>query len=190
VTATWRHEAGRKAVHLSMAALPAWIYWVPPPWTARGPVLAFLGILAIDVLRLRSAPIGRFLAPLIDAYLRPDERRGLIRVHWMTGAAALLACVAPPAIAAVAVADVVFGDAAAALVGRRYGRHRVGRKSIEGSVACWCTCFAVAALAFPGQPGAAAGSALVATLVEALPLPVDDNWTMPLAAAGALALLL
>ncbi len=190
MTATWRQEAGRKSVHLSMAALPAWIYWAPPPWTVRGPVLAFLVILAIDVLRLGSARAGGFFAPRIGAYLRPDEQHGLIRVHALTAAAALLAWVAPPAIAAVAVADVVFGDAAAALVGRRFGRHRMGRKSVEGSAACFCTCFAVAALAFPERLGAAAGSALVAAVVEALPLPVDDNWTMPLAAAGALALLL
>jgi dolichol kinase len=119
--------------------------------------------------------------------MRPSEHRHLVwPVHHLTAVATLLAyCVAPP-VAATAVGYLVFGDAAAALVGRRWGRHRYGAKSLEGSAACAGICLGLGALLLPQHPAAVAAGAITATLVEALPLPFDDNWTMPLAAAAVL----
>ena len=184
--ASWRHEVGRKAVHVSMMVLPAWIYFAPPPWSARGPVLAFLALLTVDVLRLGSSAVHRWFEARIGAYLRPDEHQGLIRMHYLSGAAAFLGLVMPPAIAALAMADLVFGDAAAALAGRRWGKPRWGRKSLEGSAACLVICALAGWAILPGNPAAILVSAVIATVIEALPMPVDDNLAVPLATAAAL----
>jgi dolichol kinase len=181
---TWRQELGRKAVHLGMMILPLWTYVAPEPWNWRGPFLAFLAFLTVDGVRLRSARAHGAFAQRIGDYLRADEARGPIRIHELTAAAALLAFMVPPAIAATAVAYAVFGDAAAALVGRRFGGGAA--KSVPGSLACLATCIAIGAALLPGRPLAIAVGAAVATLVEAAPLPVDDNITVPLLAAVAL----
>jgi dolichol kinase len=181
-----RYEAGRKAVHLATIVLPAWMYWVPPPWSWRGPLLAFLVVLGIDVLRLRWQPLHRRLEARIGSYLRPAERRQLISVHYLTCAAVLLAWSVPQAVGAAALGYLVVGDAAAALVGRRFGRHRFGSKSLEGSLACLVSCLALGALLLPDRPQAVLGGALVATVSEALPLPLDDNLSVPLLSAAAL----
>lgn len=185
----FRHEAWRKAVHVSTVVLPAWIYFAPWPWTWRGPLLAFLGVLAVDAARIVRPEFGRRFAARLGPYLREHESRGLVSVHALTGAALLLAAVAPPAIAATALLYLVVGDAAAALVGSRFGRHRLGRKSLEGSLACFAACLAAGAGLLPGRPTAVVGGALVAALAEALPWPVDDNWSVPLLGAAALVLL-
>lgn len=182
----WRAEIGRKAVHLSTLVLPACMYWAPAPWSWRGPVLAFFVVLGADLLRLWHAGTYRWLDARVGAYLRPSEFRGLISVHYLTGAAALLALVTPPAIGATALGYLIVGDAAAAVVGRGYGRLRLGRKSLEGSLACFACCAAVGALFLPMRAPVILGGALVATVVEALPLPVDDNWSIPLLSAAAL----
>src|SRR5690606_32204023 len=68
------------------------------------------------------------------------------------------------------------GDAAAALVGRRWGAHRTAwGKSWEGAAAALVVCLAVG-LRVPGvgAAGAVAGALAAATL-EFLPLRVDDN---------------
>lgn len=182
----WRREVGRKAVHVSMVVLPAWIYFAPPPWSVRGPVLAFLGLLAVDCVRLGSGAVHRWFEGRIGAYLRPDEHHGLIRMHYLSGAAVLLAWTVPPAVAALAMADLVLGDAAAALIGRRFGRRYWRGKSLEGSAACFVVCALAGRWILPDAPVAAAVSALVATLVEAAPKPVDDNLAVPLATAAAL----
>jgi dolichol kinase len=177
-------EAGRKAVHLSMAALPAWTYAVPEPWNWRGPVLAFVAFLTVDLVRLGSARAHAAFERRIGAYLRRDEAHGPIRIHELTVAAAITAVALPPAIAATAVGYAVFGDAAAALVGERWGGGR--RKSVAGSMACFLVCVVLGALLLPGRTAAIVGGALVATAIEALPSPVDDNLAVPLVAALAL----
>jgi dolichol kinase len=191
MTETWQGERGRKLVHLATFVLPVWIWWVPPPWTWRGPLLAFLGVLAVDALRLRVEPVARWFARRVDPYLRPRERTGpVVAVHLLTGVGVLLAAVAPRPVAATALAYLVLGDAAAALVGRRYGKRRFGAKSLEGSLACFVVCLGLGALALPQHPAAILGGALAATLAEALPWPVDDNLSVPLVGAVVLAWLL
>lgn len=182
-----RQEVGRKLVHLAMGVLPVTIAWAPAPWSWRGPVFAFCAVLGLDIWRLLHPGLRRWSAQRIGGALRPGEHSGLISVHYLTGAAALLSLCLPPALAATAVANLVFGDAAAALVGRRFGRHRLGRKSLEGSVACLLACILVGWILLPERPGAVLAAAIVATLFEVLPLPVDDNWSVPLATGAILA---
>lgn len=184
-----RQEFGRKAVHIAMGVIPATIAWAPPPWSWRGPVFAFCAILALDLARLLHPGLRRWAMQHIGSALRPREHHGLISVHYMTGAAVLLSACLPPPLAATAVGYSVFGDAAAALVGRRWGRHRYGAKSFEGSAACLVACELVGWVFLPERPLAVWAAAIVATVIEALPLPVDDNWSMPLAAGAVLALL-
>jgi dolichol kinase len=181
-----RHEIGRKSVHLSTIVLPICMYWAPQPWVWRGPLLAFLVVLGIDVLRLGHAPTRRWFDARLGSYLRPSERQRLISVHYLTCAALLLALCVPQGIAAAALAYLVVGDAAAAVVGRRFGRHRLGSKSLEGSLACFLCCVALGAFLLPHRTVAVLGGALVATVVEALPLPVNDNLSVPLLSAAAL----
>jgi dolichol kinase len=179
-------EAWRKAVHLSTIVLPVWIWMAPWPWTWRGPLLAFLAVLGLDLARFVIPSFGSWIEARVGGSLRPSEHRALISVHALTGAALLLALAAPPAIAATALSYLVVGDSAAALVGHRFGRHRFGSKSLEGSLACLAACLAVGIVTLPGQPIAILGGALAATLAEGLPWPVEDNWSVPLLGAAAL----
>ena len=187
--ASTRQELGRKAVHVAMGVIPATIAWAPPPWSWRGPVFAFCAILAFDVARLLHPGLRRWATHRIGSALRPREHHGLISVHYLTGAAVLLSWLLPPALAATALGNLVFGDAAGALVGRRWGRHRIGDKSLEGSAACLVACGLVGWVLLPERPLAVVAAAIVATVIEALPMPVDDNWSVPLAAGAVLAVL-
>jgi len=182
-----RQEVGRKLLHLATGVLPATIAWAPAPWSWRGPLLAFCVVLGLDIARLLHPGVRRWAARLVGGALKPGEHDGFISVHYLTGAAALLSFCLPPALAATAVAHGVFGDAAAALVGRRWGRHRLGRKSLEGSVACLLSCLLVGWMLLPERPGAFLVAAIVSTVIEVLPLPVDDNWSVPLASGAILA---
>jgi phytol kinase len=94
-----------------------------------------------------------------------------------------------------------YGDAAASLVGRRFGRHvyRVAGhpRSVEGSAAMWLVSWAAVLVAFwtfgrspdPGLWIAAGIVAVVAAALEAVSLFGFDNLLVPLGAAGVLALL-
>lgn len=87
---------------------------------------------------------------------------------------------------------VAVGDPIASLIGEKYGKHTVFNKSLEGSLACLISCLAVGMIMTRLSPAMSllvvAYGALWATVVEILPIPVDDNFSMPLFSAGAMAL--
>jgi len=107
--------------------------------------------------------------------------------------AALLALeIFPRPIAATALGFTILGDGVAALAGRAYGKTRLFGKSLEGYGAGLLACVAWAAyVALGGHlPWAVViTGALTASLVELLPIPLDDNLAITLAAGYAMSLL-
>ena len=126
--------------------------------------------------------------------LRRHERRQFSGATYMALAYLVALLFFPLPIAVLAMLYNGLGDAAAAVVGRRWGAAsgELG-KSLEGLAAAF-TVNVFAGLALPGIPllVALAGAA-TAALLEYLPLPLDDNLRVTLgggaAAWGMLALL-
>jgi dolichol kinase len=75
----------------------------------------------------------------------------------------------------------------AALVGISLGRVKIGKKSLEGTVACFITCFLIGIVLFwriPLFEYVALVGAMSAAIVELwAPLNVDDNFTIPVLSA-------
>jgi dolichol kinase len=93
-------------------------------------------------------------------------------------------------IAVAALAFIMAGDPAAAIVGRKWGRHKYGNKSFEGSLAFLIAALIVTWLA-PGLPlKIGIVGAFVATVVEAVSSGVDDNASVPLISGLAMHLLI
>jgi dolichol kinase len=189
-----RREFGRKAFHMlslvywAAFALLGWpriLYWICP-W--------LIVVLAIETARLYVPWVERTLVGLFEGLIRETERRhysGI--VHTTTGSlAAMLIAQGDPVIVGAAIGQLAFGDSAAALIGKAFGRTKIlgGKKSLEGSLACFSACFALA-IAVGVRPGAALASALAASAVELLPTTgfFNDNLWMPVASAAVLRLL-
>ncbi|MDA8189313.1 MAG: hypothetical protein M0T85_14335 [Dehalococcoidales bacterium] len=90
----------------------------------------------------------------------------------------------------VAVAALFFsavGDAMAATVGERFGRRKLGKKSLEGTAAFFVSALVVGCILILAglrlSWAAVAAGALVAAIVELLPIPIDDNLTVPVIGA-------
>jgi len=87
---------------------------------------------------------------------------------------------------------VAIGDLAAAIIGEKYGKHMVLKKTMEGSLACLVSCLLigllVAGLSNTVNISMIIYGAFCAAVVEVLPIPVDDNFTIPLFSAGFMAL--
>ncbi len=82
--------------------------------------------------------------------------------------------------AMVSVVVLAVGDAFASIVGIRCGRRKIGDRSLEGTLAFLLSSFFVL-LPFIGLWKALSVS-LFSAIVEALPLRLDDNFTVPLTA--------
>lgn len=194
-------EIRRKALHLGALVIPVGIAWAGRPLSVA--VLVPLGFLAVglDWLRQRNATAERWLNGAFGGLMRPQERPPpgapivLNGATWMMVGAALCAALFEPAVAAVALAMQMIADAAAALVGRRFGWNRWPRssKTVEGSVAFAVAAFAVGGAAIWGlgadiRPLGMMVAAILAAAAEALPIPVDDNLRVPLVAGATMML--
>jgi len=85
-----------------------------------------------------------------------------------------------------ALCAVVYGDSASTLVGIRFGKHRLaGKRTLEGTLGGIVAAFFFLQFIFP--PHIAFAAALAGMAAELLPW--DDNFTIPVAAGAALALL-
>jgi len=145
-----------------------------------------VGALAIDLVRLRVPTLNRLFFRTFSALASPREAGGLASSTWYL-LGVLLTYALFPSRAVPAVLVVGLADPAASIIGRRWGRVRLGKGTLEGAVAFMLVASIVLAVTVEGglRPLLVA---LVVTVVELLPLPLDDNLTVPLAVAGTLAL--
>lgn len=188
---SYTSELGRKALHLLALSIPLGMWWVGMPLALY--ILGPMALVAVtaDVARAHSKPFDTFIRGLFGPLMREEELPEVgagVRFNGATCVlvgAALLALFFPLRLAVPVLATAMLADAAAAIVGRRLGRHPWGSLSatVEGTAAFVATglaimvCFPAVALG-PAAVGVVGGAA-----VEALPLPVNDNIRVPLAVA-------
>jgi dolichol kinase len=194
-------EVFRKILHLIiLGSIFVWTYVFHTWWVA---VIAVLGFIAVVF------PFLMIAERLVPGYtdLLTERRAGEVKTS-LLGAFAMFALVIAVCwgllgeryLVLAAVLAWGLGDAAAALIGKRFGRHHVegkhieGRKSLEGTLAMFVVSFAVvflvllihgAALRFEFIPIAFV-TAAVCTAAELFTRYGLDNITCPLAAASVL----
>jgi len=192
-------EAQRKAIHLSFLVFPLELLFETLPWPrGRGQFrLLFLALVAgailVDLLRIHERHVGRLIRSFFGEMIREHERFTLLGSTYLLLAALLAIEIFPRPIAAAALGFTVLGDGFAALVGKGWGRVKVFDKSLEGFlaglVACAGWAWFVAAIGAAPLHVLLAG-AVVASAVELLPIPLDDNLGITLFSGYAMKLLM
>lgn len=145
---------------------------------------ALAGALLLDWIRLRSRAANTVFFRWFSALASPREARRLASSTWFLLGAMAVLVIAPTRWFAPAVLVLAVADPAASVVGRTWGRHRLGKGSWEGTGAFFVVAAAVLA-PFAGLPAALIAAAVVAAF-EVVPSGIDDNLTVPLATALAL----
>lgn len=154
----------------------------PIPVATLGGALA--GALLLDWIRLRSRVANTVFFRWFSALASPREAGRLASSTWFLLGALAVLVIAPGRWFAPAVLVLALADPAASVVGRTWGRHRLGKGSWEGTGAFYLVAVAVLT-PFAGLQAALIAAAVVAAL-EVLPSGIDDNLTVPLATALAL----
>ena len=191
-------EVRRKLIHLGFIVLPVALLYPVAPWPrGRGQFRTLLialvvGAVALDLLRLHAPRVRQFFRRFFGGMIREHEQLSLLGSTYLLLAALLAIEIFPLPVAAAALGFTVLGDAFAAMVGRAWGRTRLFQKTLEGALAGLAACivwaaFLAAAGHLPWAPVLA--GALAASLIELLPIPLDDNLGITLFSGYAMKLL-
>lgn len=188
-------EIIRKAIHLTSLLIPV-VYSFVTKQTALAILIPLTLLFAVsDAARLLVPAVGRLYSRLFGFLLRRHEKneagRRLNGATYVLLSATILIIFFPKIIVITAFAILIISDTSAALVGRRFGRHRFLTKSVEGSSAFFVSALLVVAVApkvayLPAEYLIGGAAALLGAIVEASALRLDDNLSIPLSVGGAL----
>jgi glycerol-3-phosphate acyltransferase PlsY len=174
------NEFKRKGIHLFALVIPIGYFFLPKLLSLLILTPFALGSIVIDIIRLKRLPLHGFLNRLIGPMLREHENSDFTGSSYILTASVLTILLFDKSVAVAAISFIILGDIAAAFIGRRYGRIRIKRKSLEGSLACLVMCLLVVIIV-PGFPlWIGVVGAFTATIVEGITFPIDDNFSVPL----------
>jgi phytol kinase len=193
-------ELSRKILHfILIGAVIVWYYVFCTWWTAALATVVFVAV-AYPILSVAERLPG-YVELLVQR--KPGEiKRSLLSVFGML-AALICVCWGLMGEKYLVIASVLawgLGDAAAALIGKRFGVHFIqgkrveGRKTLEGTLAMFVVSFVSVlivllikkAVVWYGYVPTALLTAAVSAVVELFTKNGQDTWTCPFAAAAVL----
>ena len=194
-TIDYKHELVRKAIHLFSLSIPTIYFFITKQLALCLLVPMTAAFIIIDIGRYYIPSIAQWFYKWFGWLLRRHETD--INKKRFNGASnvliSALLCVLffPKIIAINAFAILVVSDTTSALIGRRFGRHHFLAKSLEGSLAFFVSAVLVILVApkiarLPMEYIIGFIAAAIGTVVEALPIKVDDNLSIPLSVGFSL----
>ncbi len=189
---SFRGELIRKAIHLCSLIIPISYFIFNPAVIITALFAAFLFSSAIDLIRLYgNYAVRKFMGVAIGFMIRPREKKSFSGATTIVFAGLLVYLFYDLPIAAAAMVIIIVGDTAAAIIGRIVGKIRFdNKKSLEGTLA-FIMFSLLGMLLIPGldfQLGLV--GVLLGALFEILPIPVDDNISVPIISGGAMQMML
>lgn len=147
---------------------------------------------AFEITRFTSHSLNQWTVTHLRVILKQQERFHLTGTTYLLISSFAVFVLFDKYVAITSLLFVAIGDLMATIIGVKFGRRRIFDKSLEGSLACLASCLLIGLGMSRVSPvlvlPAAIAGAISATLVELLPIPIDDNLTIPLFSAGIMTL--
>lgn len=156
-----KEEINRKLLHIfSGTLIPAGIFYIPmmEGYSALTPVVALLfltlGSILFEYLRFNNAAVQKLFTSLGSGVLRSSEKNTMTGATYIFASAFICSVIfyQDPHISFIALSLFILGDAAAAIVGISIGRIKIGKKSLEGSAACFVLGLFLFFVVYPNVP--------------------------------------
>jgi dolichol kinase len=191
---SYRQEVLRKSLHLSSLWIPiAYLFCTKKEMVAVLIVITII-VLSVDYFKEKNKIVGSMYSKYFTTILRSHEKIGngnFTGASYMMLAFAVTVIIFPRQIAIEAMLVLIVSDTFAALVGKKFGKHRIGNKSLEGSLAFLISGLLIVSfsnfitnndsLAYLASFVAVAASTVIELKTEKI--RVDDNFSIPLSFA-------
>jgi dolichol kinase len=188
----YKNELLRKGIHLCSLSIPIIYSYISKETALSILVPLTLLSLIVDISRYYIPPLADLFYKLFGFMLRDHEkneaRKTLNGASYVLLGATLMIIFFPKIIVVPAIAILILGDIAAALIGRKFGKTKFLAKSLEGSLAFFVvSCIVI--LVIPKENGLfieymiGFAAAAVAAIAENISYGwADDNLTVPISA--------
>jgi glycerol-3-phosphate acyltransferase PlsY len=145
-----------------------------------------------EIVRFTSPSVNRWMVSHLGVILKKEEGFRLTGTTYLLLSSLAVFLLFEKYVAITSLLFLSIGDLVATVIGEEYGRPALFSKSLEGSLACLVLCLLIGGLMTRISPTIAPAVAIVgavsATIVELLPIPIDDNLTIPVLSAGVMTL--
>lgn len=179
-----KSEIKRKAIHLITNIIPLYYYFSHQKTVVQIILIILIsGFLLVDLLRMKFPLVKKWFLNIFGVLLRNKEAKSRL-----TGATMMFIGMGVTVFlfnekqAVPALFFLGLADPAAAIVGRIWGKNKFWNKSLEGTMAFYLTASFVI-LAFTHYSWWGLIVALIMSIVEMLPLGIDDNILIPILTA-------
>ena len=178
-----KSEVARKAIHLSNAIIPLSYYFFSPDKIDMIIVLASFLILCffIEIYRKNNLKLSRIFSNWFEFMMRNEEKKGeLTGATWVFVGALFTILLVPDPFNIISLLFLSFGDTFAAIIGTKFPYIKLGRKTLSGSIAGFLACIAIGlVIDIAITYEIIILGAFMAMFIEALPMPVNDNVSIP-----------
>ena len=178
-----KSEVARKAIHLSNAIIPLSYYFFSPDKIDMIIVLASFLILCffIEIYRKNNLKLSRIFSNWFEFMMRDEEKKGeLTGATWVFVGALFTILLVPDPFNIISLLFLSFGDTFAAIIGTKFPYIKLGRKTLSGSIAGFLACIAIGlVIDIAITYEIIILGAFMAMFIEALPMPVNDNVSIP-----------
>ncbi len=189
-TINYRDEIVRKLIHLCSLSIPIIYYFIP-----QKDAVIILGILTfialiLDLGRHYLPSVGKIFHSLFGFLLRKHEvdtrKKNLNGATYVLLSALICVIIFPKIFFITAFSILIVSDSLAALIGRKFGRHKFLRKSLEGTLAFFISA-SIVVLFTPKIEGLASEyfigifAAFIGAIIENVSFGIaDDNLSIPI----------
>ncbi|MEJ2195194.1 MAG: SEC59/DGK1/VTE5 family protein [Ignavibacteriaceae bacterium] len=189
-TIDYKDELVRKLIHITSLSIPIIYYFI-----TKAVALVILGSLTgfaiiLDLSRYFSPQIGNVFYKIFGFLLRrhevDEQKKNLNGATYVLLSATLGVLIFPKVVFITAFSILIIGDTMAALIGRKYGRHKFMAKSFEGTLAffissCIVVLFTPKIGYFSEEYFIGFFAAIVGAITENISFGyIDDNFSIPL----------
>jgi len=184
----------RGMVHIAAGLLIAALALV----ISRPVMILILGIftgafLIFDLIRLRWPRLNIFFTMMFGMFMRDYEAKRLSGATFMFLGALISMVLYGNHITVLSMSFLAIGDPLAHFVDYRWGKTKLGRKTLQGAIACFAGCVIIGLLWYANALHVSLATiftgAAAAAIVHLLPVDIDDNLTIPALSGGAMWLL-
>ncbi len=178
-------EIKRKIVHLTTLVVPVGYAVTSEKTVILFLVPFFLALLLVDLIRhFHPGMASLFRKYFFGRVLREEEGPTFMGSTYFIFSTILTILLFPKSIAITSILILILSDTAAALVGKGVGRIRILGKTLEGSIAFFLTSLFIVWIYPNLNRFSGSLAALGATLIEILPVRLNDNLSIPLVAGA------